>query len=267
MRTALRPRATMTTTSLAACYALPSQTLNTLAIDIGGSGLKATVLAPSGAMLCERVRIDTPVGSPPDAIVALLAELVRDLPEHGRVAVGFPGMVRDGIVRTAPNLGHEGWQGYHLAAALEDALHCPVRVANDADVQGLAVIRGEGLEMVVTLGTGFGTGLYENGRLCPHLEISQQPFRKGETYDQQLGNAARKAVGAKKWQKRVLRAIERLRGLVHFDHLYIGGGNAAKLDCKLPADVTIVDNQAGLSGGAFLWREGPAAQSTPGKAV
>ncbi len=245
----------MTVPSLAACYALPCQTLNTLAIDIGGSGLKATVLDPSGQMLVERVRIDTPVGSPPDAIVALLAELVRDLPEHGRVAVGFPGMVRNGVVLTAPNLGNDGWRGFPLADALAEALGAPTRVANDADVQGLAVIRGEGVEMVITLGTGFGTALYENGRLCPHLEISQQPFRKHETYDQQLGNAARKDVGQEKWQKRVLQAIENLRVLVHFDRLYVGGGNSSKLDGKLPDDVTIVDNSAGLSGGAFLWRE------------
>lgn len=228
---------------------------STLAIDVGGSGLKATVLDAAGAMQCERVRIDTPVGSPPDAIVALLVELVRDLPPYDRVAVGFPGMVRHGVVRTAPNLGHDAWHGYALAASLQEALGKPVRVANDADVQGLGVIRGEGVEMVITLGTGFGTALYEDGRLCPHLEISQQPFRKGETYDEQLGNAARKQVGGRKWQKRVHKAIANLRTLTHFDHLYIGGGNASKLDGALPADVTIVDNAAGLTGGLGLFRQ------------
>ena len=87
-----------------------------------------------------------------------------------------------------------------------------------------------------------------------HLEIAHQPFRKGETYDQQLGNAARKEVGTRRWQKRVLRAIDNMRALVHFDRLYVGGGNAKKLDCELPDDVTIVDNSAGLAGGALLWR-------------
>lgn len=239
---------------LVACHTLPCLSVNTLTIDIGGSGLKAAVVDEQGIPLCDRVRIDTPVGSPPDAIVALLVELVRNLPDHERVAVGFPGMVRDGIVRTAPNLGHAGWAGYALASALEHALRRPVRVANDADLQGLAVVAGKGIEMVITLGTGFGTGLYEDGRVCPHLEISHQPFRKGETYDQQLGNAARKAIGRTKWQRRVLLAIDNMRALVHFDHLYVGGGNSGKLDCDLPDDVTIVDNRAGLRGGAFLWR-------------
>lgn len=241
--------------SLVACHALTSNSVNTLAIDVGGSGLKAAVIDPDGQLLTDRVRIDTPVGAPPDAIVATLVELVRDLPAYDRVSVGFPGMVREGKVRTAPNLGHDGWCGYDLASALRQELGRPVRVANDADVQGLAVIQGNGVELVVTLGTGFGTALYDNGRLCPHLEIAHLPFRKGETYDQQLGNAARKQVGNKKWGKRVWQAIEHLRELTHFDHLYIGGGNAKKLGDDLPPDISLVDNVAGLSGGARLWRQ------------
>lgn len=242
---------------LVACHALTIPTVNTLAIDIGGSGLKATVLDAQGAPLCERARVDTPVGAPPADVVAALVALVRDLPAYDRVAVGFPGMVRDGVVRTAPNLGHDGWAGFDLAAALATALGKPARVGNDADVQGLAAIRGVGIEMVITLGTGFGTALYENGRLCPHLEISQQPFRKGETYDEQLGNAARKAVGNAKWNKRVRKAIANLRTLTHFDHLYVGGGNARKLDGELPVDVSVIDNAAGLAGGAHLWQKAP----------
>lgn len=226
-----------------------------LAIDIGGSGLKAAVVDAHGKLLSERVKVDTPVGEPPATIVAHLVTLVRDLPASRRVAVGFPGMVRDGIVRTAPNLRHDGWRGFPLAEALGEALGKPVRVANDADVQGLAVIQRQGLEMVVTLGTGFGTALYEGGRLCPHLEISQQPFRKGQTYDQQVGNEARKAIGNAKWERRVWAALANLRVLVEFDHLYLGGGNAQRLQQPLPTDVTVVDNKAGLSGGAFLWRD------------
>lgn len=239
--------------SFVACHALPCISVNTLAIDVGGSGLKATVLDAQGQMTCDAVRIDTPVGAHPDAIVLLLSDLVRDLPPYERVAVGFPGMVRDGVVLTAPNLGHDAWHGYALGKALEHALGMPVRIANDADVQGLAVIQGRGIEMVVTLGTGFGTGLYENGRLSPHLEISHQPFRKGETYDEQLGNAARKRVGHEKWQSRVLKAIDNLRRMTMFDHLYIGGGNASHLALDLPHDVTVGDNSAALLGAVRMW--------------
>jgi polyphosphate glucokinase len=226
----------------------------TLAIDVGGTGLKASIIDDGGKLLVERVRVETPVGAEPEKIVDVLAGLVAPLGGYDRVSLGFPGVVRDGRVLTAPNLGNERWKGFGLADALAKALGKPVRIANDADLQGLGVIAGKGVEMVVTLGTGFGTGLYVDGRLGPHLELSHHPFRNRETYDQQLGNAARKAVGAVRWNKRVRKAIANLRVLTTFDRLYIGGGNAKKLDLPLPPDVTIVSNDAGIRGGAALWQ-------------
>jgi polyphosphate glucokinase len=227
----------------------------TLAIDVGGSGLKASVVDEHGRLLTDRVRVDTPVGSPPGEIVEVLTRLVAPLGTFDRVSVGFPGVVRNGRVLTAPNLDNKGWKDFDLARALGRKLGKPVRVANDADVQGLAVISGHGVEMVVTLGTGFGTGLYLDGRLAPHLELSHHPFRKGESYDEHLGNAARKRVGNRKWNKRVLKAIRCVRALTSFDHLYIGGGNAKKIDFELDPDVTLVSNAAGLKGGVALWRD------------
>jgi polyphosphate glucokinase len=229
--------------------------LRTLAIDIGGTGLKASVLDEEGKMLHDRVRIETPVGSPPPAIVEALANLVAPLPAYDRVSVGFPGVVRNGKVRTAANLGHDAWLGFDLAKALEKRLSKPARVVNDADMQGLAVVKGQGVELVITLGTGFGTALYLEGKLAPHLELAHHPFRKGESYEKQLGNPARKAVGGKKWNKRVQRAIETLRLLVHFDHLYIGGGNAKKIAFTPDPDVSIISNEAGIRGGVALWRD------------
>jgi polyphosphate glucokinase len=227
----------------------------TLAIDVGGSGLKASVIDEAGRLLTERVRVDTPVGSPPRDIVKVLVDLVSPLGAFDRVSIGFPGVVRNGRVLTAPNLDNKGWKDFDLAGALGRALGKPVRVANDADVQGLAVVAGKGVEMVITLGTGFGTGLYLDGRLGPHLELSHHPFRKGETYDEHLGNAARKRVGNRKWNRRLKRAIRTLRALTSFDHLYIGGGNAKKIDFELDPDVTIVSNEAGIKGGVVLWRD------------
>ena len=228
--------------------------IRTLAIDVGGSHLKASVVDEAGHLLTEPVRVDTPVGSTPRAIVETLVRLVKPLGTYDRVSVGFPGVVRDGRVLSAPNLGNDGWAGFDLAKGLTKALGKPVRVANDADVQGLAVIAGRGVEMIITLGTGFGTGLYVDGRLAPHLELAHHPFRKGETYDAQLGNAARKRVGNRKWNKRVKQAIENLRALTSFDRLYLGGGNAKKIDFVPDPDVTIVGNEAGIEGGIGLWR-------------
>jgi len=242
---------------------LPVINKGILAIDIGGSGIKAAVVDDSGGLRCDRVRIDTPVGKHPDAVVAAIAALVDTLPRGDRIAVGFPGMVRNGRVLTAANLGHDAWHGYDLAQALGQALHGEVRVANDADVQGLAVIHGHGLEMVLTLGTGFGTALYLDGRLCPHLEVAHQRFRKGETYDEHLGEAARERIGNRRWRERVAMAIENMRALVMFDHLFVGGGNARHLR-DVPKDVTVVDNKAGLAGGAFLWQQDWARSSAVG---
>jgi polyphosphate glucokinase len=227
----------------------------TLAIDVGGTGLKAAVLDEKGAMLSERAKIETPADCTPELLVSSLQDLVKPLPQFDRVSVGFPGVVRDGVIRTAPNLGTDRFRGFDLAAALKKAFGVPVRVLNDADVQGFAAIHGSGVEMVITLGTGFGTSIFHDGRIAPHLEISQHPFRKGETYDEQLGQAARKEIGNKRWNKRVKRAIETLGILVNFDHLYIGGGNAKHIKFELPDDCSVVDNTAGILGGIKLWAE------------
>lgn len=202
-----------------------------------------------------RLRADTPVGQPPRQVVQTLVRLVAPLRGYERVAVGFPGVVRGGRVFTAANLDHDGWKGYDLARALRQALGKPVRVANDADMQGLAAIKGKGVEMVITLGTGFGTGLYLDGRLAPHLELGHHPFRKGETYEEQLGNDALRRVGPRRWNRRLKKAIRMLRRLTTFDHLYIGGGNARKVRLELDPDVSLIDNEAGLRGGAALWKD------------
>jgi polyphosphate glucokinase len=225
----------------------------TLAIDVGGSHVKASVLDHRGHMLHERVRVETPKRLTPQKLVALIAGLLPPLPRFDRVSVGFPGVVRDGVVRTAPNLGTERFHGFNLARALERKLGKPVRVENDADVQGLAVVRGKGVEMVITLGTGFGSSIFVNGRLGPHLELAHHMFRKDKTYEDELGEAARVRCGNDSWQRHVVEAIDSLRNLTNFDHLYIGGGNARLLDLKLPRDVSLVSNTAGIIGGVRLW--------------
>lgn len=226
----------------------------TLAVDIGGSHVKASVLDARGRMLHERVRVDTPKDVTPQRLVTLIAELVQSLPRFDRVSVGFPGVVRNGVVRTAPNLGTDRFHGFNLARALEKKLGRPVRVENDADVQGLAVVKGKGVEMVITLGTGFGSSIFVDGALGPHLELAHHAFRKDKTYEEELGEAARERDGNHAWQKHVLEAVESLRNLTNFDHLYIGGGNSRLLDIDLPRDVTVVSNNAGILGGVRLWR-------------
>jgi polyphosphate glucokinase len=197
-------------------------------------------------MLHERVRAETPTNLTPAGLVRIIADLAKQLPSYDRVSVGFPGVVRGGVIRTAVNLGDARLRGFNLARALKKRLGAPVRVCNDADMQGLGAIRGKGVEMVITLGTGFGTSIFENGRLGPHIELAHHPFHHDRTYEDELGDAALKEVGRRTWNRRLRRAIDTLRALTFFDHLYIGGGNSRLVRLKLPSDISIVDNAAGI---------------------
>ena len=226
---------------------------HTLAIDIGGTHIKASVLDRAGNETTKRVQVDTPHPAPPAAVLKLLEEMLRWLPAFDRISVGFPGVVKRGRVITAPNLGTTYWHEFPLAARLERRWRRRARILNDAEVQGFGVIRGKGLECVLTLGTGFGSAVYRDGDLMPHLELGQHPIWKSKTYDQYLGAAALKRKGIGRWNRRVERMLAILRTLLNYDHLYLGGGNAAKIDFKLPPNVTIVSNEAGITGGIRLW--------------
>jgi len=225
----------------------------TLAIDIGGSGIKAGVLTEAGGLLGDRVRIETPVGRHPRVVVQAVHALVQPLARFDRVSVGFPGVVAAGRVLTAPNLGHNGWLGFDLARALQERFRRPARIANDVALQGLAVITGRGLELVITLGTGVGSALFLDGLLVPQFMVGHQILRKGHTYDEQLNGAALDHVGDRKWNRRLEKALRRLPELIRYDRLYIGGGNAKKIRFRVDARTTVVSNEAGIRGGIALW--------------
>ncbi|MCU0524320.1 MAG: ROK family protein [Elainella sp. Prado103] len=227
--------------------------IKTLAVDIGGSGIKVMILDEQGNPLTERERVETPNPATPDAVIHAIMGLSEGK-EFDRVSVGFPGVVRKGVTETAVNL-HPDWIGFDLATALIHPLNRPVRVANDADIQGLGAVAGEGVELVITLGTGIGAALFLNGKLVPNLELGHHPFRKGETYEEQLGRAALDSVGKKRWNNRLERAIDLLERIYNYDVLYLGGGNTKKIDFVLPPNVKIAPNVTGLLGGIALWRD------------
>jgi polyphosphate glucokinase len=225
----------------------------TLAIDIGGTGLKASVLDEQGNMLADRVRVATPHPCPPDVMIDALATLVAPLPPHTRISIGFPGVVRGGHVITAPHFKGEGWRGYPLADAVAQRLGKPARLLNDAEVQGLGIIKGTGLEVVLTLGTGVGSAIFTDGMLAPHLELAQHPIRKDKTYNDYVGEAARQRLNKKKWNERVLHLIDVVETLLNYDVLFLGGGNAANITAPLPNNVFVASNDAGITGGIRLW--------------
>ncbi len=231
----------------------PSARPRTLAVDIGGTGLKTIVLDASGKPLTERLRIDTPRPATPKAVLAAIVGLARQQGAFDRVSVGFPGVVRRGVTETAWNLDPR-WVGTDLRSALEKALRKPVRSANDADVQGLGVIRGRGVELVITLGTGFGSALFVDGRLVPNVQLAHHAAWGKKTYEEELGAKALEKAGKKKWNRRLGKAIASLDALFNYDRLYIGGGNAKKVERDLPPSVRLVSNLAGLTGGMGLWK-------------
>ncbi|WP_408734454.1 ROK family protein [Paraburkholderia bannensis] len=230
---------------------------NILAIDIGGTGLKAAIVDAQGQMLTDRVRVATPHPCPPDLLVETLHTLVAPLVDRyapTRVSIGFPGFVRNNHVLTAPHLGLDDWNDVPLAQMLGKRLGIDaVRMINDAEMQGFAAIEGHGLEFVLTLGTGAGTALFRDGELMPHLELAHHPVSKKHAYDEYIGDAARRKAGNKRWNQRVQKVIGILESLVHYDKLWIGGGNAERLTFELPPNVATVPNDRGIEGGARLW--------------
>jgi polyphosphate glucokinase len=225
-----------------------------LAIDVGGTGLKAAIIDPRGKFLTDHLRIMTPKHCTPKKMVPLLAKLARNFHDYDRVSIGFPGYVRGGKVFTAPHLGTKAWAGFALAAAMERKLKKPTRLNNDADVQGLAVIRGKGLELVCTLGTGLGTAWFRDGELMPHMDLAHMAIHKHDDFDKYIGDRTLKKIGRKDWNKRIKKLIAMLGKVFFHDHLYLGGGNSRHVKFKLPRNVSIVSNDAGMEGGAFVWR-------------
>jgi polyphosphate glucokinase len=245
--------------------------VNTLTIDCGGGGLKAAVVDDSDALLGGPIRIPTPYPFPPARFVRTLLDIAEQLPPADRATIGMPGMIRHGVVVATPHYVRTAgphtsvdpelsaaWIGYDARAALNRAFGRPVLVLNDAEVHGASLVIGTGLELVLTLGTGLGNALFDDGALAPHLELSHAPLRRKRTYDTYIGELQRRELGNAKWSRRVRRVVDGLRPVFRWDRLYLGGGNSELIDAKTVArlgdDVTIVPNTAGVLGGSRAWK-------------
>ncbi len=242
----------------------------TLAVDCGGGGIKANVLDAAGTAHAAPVRVPTPYPLPPTLLVDTVAEIAADLPPADRLTLGMPGMVRHGVVvhtphyvtrsgprsRVVPELV-TAWSTFDVRAALSARLGLPALVLNDAEVHGAGVISSSGVELVLTLGTGLGSALFDGGRLAPHLEWSRAPVRRSTTYDAYVGEPERRRLGDGLWSRRVVTVVEGLRPVFWWDRLYLGGGNARRITPsaleRLGDDVVVVPNSAALVGGARAW--------------
>lgn len=226
-----------------------------LCLDIGGTGIKAAVLDRTGKPLSRHIRLPTPRRATPRRLLALLERIAAQLSKAAsfdRIGIAFPGVVKDGVTLSAPNLG-SGWKGYRLSEKLESRLGAAARAVNDAATQALWAVEGRGVELVITLGTGFGSALVHDGALVPNLQLWNQAFRKGESFEDQLGRRALEQVGPRRWNRRVRKMIARVREEFNFDRLYLGGGNSKLVHGGLRSDTRLIPNEFGLLGCVLLW--------------
>ncbi len=230
----------------------------TLCVDVGGTHVKAAVVDQDGSMASNHDKVETPHPCSPATLTTIITDLAAQLGHFDRVTIGFPGAVRRGIILTAPNLaapdgGGNEWRDIDLARIVSERLGVPARLANDGEVQGLGAIAGNGIECILTLGTGMGFALFADGIAAPHLELGQHNAYKKKTYDEYVGHATLERLGVKKWNRHVKNVIDSIRVLVNFDRLYLGGGNARLIDFAIPSDVHVVSNETGITGGVRLW--------------
>lgn len=224
-----------------------------LSIDIGGSFIKATVLTENGEIYGEMKRVPTPKKAPVKEFIGTLLDLFAEFSEYQNISIGFPGYVKEGVVYTAPNLDNYIWNKIPLKELLTKKTGKPVRIVNDADMHSLAIAKGKGLEMLITLGTGLGSALVYNGVLLPHLELAHHPFKTDITTDIYIGTQSLASIGKQKWNDRVKELLKVIQTVFNYDHLYIGGGNSGHIDFPLDENISIVTNEDGIKGGAFLW--------------
>ena len=237
-----------------------------LGIDIGGSGVKgAPVDVANGTLLAERFRIETPQPATPDAVAAAVAEVTAHFDWHAPVGATMPGVVKSGTLLTAANI-HQSWVGTNAAQVFTRASGCPVTVLNDADAAGIAEMRfgagkgRSGVVVMVTLGTGIGSAVFNNGVLLPNTELGHIEIR-GKDAETRASARVReeKDLSFKMWGKRVDEYLDRIDALLWPDVVIIGGGVSKKADRFFPYLTTRAEvvpaqllNDAGIVGAALM---------------
>ncbi len=227
---------------------------NILSIDIGGTSIKACILSSKGDLISEFKKLPTPEEATPEDVLKCIKKLVATLNDpFDKISIGFPGYIKCGRVQTAVNLGQNKWTNVNLAQQVSDLFGKPVRLINDADQQALGIVSGKGFEIVLTLGTGFGTALVFDGDLLPHLELAHFPITKNKDYDDYIGAKAFDKIGIEKWNERLQHIIEIYKTVFNYDTLYIGGGNSKHISFALDHNIKLATNKDGIKGGAKLW--------------
>ncbi len=243
----------------------------TLGIDIGGSGIKgALVDTEKGELVTERLRIPTPQPAKPTAVIEVLKQIVDHFEYSGPIGVGLPGVVINGVVHSAANIDDE-WLNFPGQQAMAEATGCPVKLANDADVAGVAVMRfgagkgKSGTVMIFTLGTGIGSAVFVDGRLVPNTELGHLYLRNmkkdAENYAAERIRET-KNLSWKEWGQRLDKYFKHIEFLFSPELIIVGGGVSKKheeflhyIQTRAPIIPAELRNEAGIIGAAVLAAE------------
>lgn len=241
-----------------------------LGIDVGGSGVKGAIVdTATGELLSERIRIATPNPPTPEKIAGVVQDLVGELDYSGPVGCSFPTVVVDGQALTAGNID-KAWRGARVDELFAQATGLEFVVHNDADVAGLAEMTlgaGRGLAgtvIMITIGTGLGSGVFYNGTLIPNIELGRMPGKDGEPIEFYAGDRARKVddLSWDEWGERFNYFLQRVERVMSPAHFILGGGASKKLEKfseKLHVDASIqvasFRNNAGIVGAAIAASE------------
>jgi polyphosphate glucokinase len=243
-----------------------------LGIDIGGSGVKgAPVDTVRGELLAERYRVPTPQPSDTTSVVEAAAEVAAQFDGYDSVGVTFPGVVVDGVTRTAANVD-KSWLDANAAQLFSDKLGKPVTVLNDADAAGVAEVAfgagrdQHGLIMMLTFGTGIGSALFLDGTLIPNTEFGHVEFR-GKDAEHRASDRVREEddLSWEKWAERVEEYLKYLESLLSPRLFIIGGGVSKKsdrffplIDIRTPIVPATLLNNAGIIGAAVVAEQSAA---------
>ena len=241
-----------------------------LGIGIGGTGIKSAIVeTKTGELITERKRVATPRPATPDAIGQTLKEVVEQHEWSGPIGIGFPAAIQHGIARTAANVD-KTFIGLPIAECFSKHTGCPVYIANDADVAGLAEMRfgagkdNRGVVLIVTIGTGLGTALFSDGHLQPNTELGHVYLSNGVEAERYASEAVRivKELKWKEWGERLNLYLTTMESLLWPDLIVLGGGVSEKLHKFSPMLTTTVPvvaasflNQAGIVGAALFAEE------------
>ena len=239
--------------------------MEVLGIDVGGSGIKgALVHMETGEMLSDRFRIPTPEGRKPEDMAEVVAQIVEYFNYNGPVGCGFPSVVKKGICKSPGNL-HKSWVGVDIEKLFEKASGNDFTVINDADAAGYATMNygiGKGMKgfvIMITIGTGLGSGAFLDGRLIPNFELGQIPYKKYEKIESWAAASARKreALSWEKWGKRFNKFLELVELIVSPDTIILGGGTSkyfGEYEEYITIDTEVIpaglQNHAGIIGAA-----------------